>query len=614
MVQNVLLIWLDTNIDEENGADCRNAVTQLRCVVNNVSIFTNGDECFEFINTIDNNNKACIIISGSLGPETVSRLHNMSQVDSIFIFCGDQERHEQWVKKWAKIKGVFTKIGPICNALKQVARQCEHNAMPISFMAPSGDVSKKNLDQLNCSFMYTQIMKEILLTIKFEEKHIQEFTKYCREQFADVKEELMYVEELEKEYHNKTPIWWYSCESFLYPMLNTGLRLMDVDIIIKMGFFIADLHHQIEHLHTKQFNEQQPSTAFTVYRGQGMSTEHFEQMKKTKGGLMAFNNFLSTSKMRDVSINFARQAVPNPNLVAILFVMTIDPSTSTTPFASINDVGYFKDTEDEILFSMHSVFRINDIKSMGENIYQVDLTLTSDNDKDRRVLADRIRKETEGSTGWDQLGQLLLKLGQGKKALQVYEILLKESTDEIEKARIYFQIGWAKDLQGESEALTFYEKSLQIRQQLLPPNHPDLAKSYNGIGGIYDSMGEYLKALSYYKKDLEISQKSLPTNDPDLAMSYNNIGIVYRKLREYSKALSSYEKALEIQQQSLPPNHPDLGMSYNNIGFLYENMGDYSKAHSFYERAVEIGQLSLPSNHPNLQTRKRNLEDVKKKL
>jgi Flp pilus assembly protein TadD len=389
---------------------------------------------------------------------------------------------------------------------------------------------------------------------------------------------------------------------------------MDVDIIIKMGFFIGDLHRQIEHLHTKQFNEQQSSTTFTVYRGQGMSKEHFEQMKKTKGGLMAFNNFLSTSKMRDISFNFARQAVPNSNLVAILFVMTIDPSTSTTSFASINDVSYFKDTEDEILFSMHSVFRINDIKSMGENLYQVDLTLTSDNDKDLRVLADRIRKETEGSTGWDQLGQLLLKLGQGEKALQVYEILLKESTEEIEKARIYFQIGWAKDLQGEYDALTFYEKSLKIRQQLLPPNHPDLAKSYNGIGGIYDSMGEYLKALSYYQKDLEISQKSLPPNHPDLALSYNNIGIVYRKLHEYSKALSSYEKALEIQQQLLPPNHPDLGMSYNNIGFLYENMGDYSKARSFYERAVEIGQSSLPSNHPNLQTRKRNLEDVKKKL
>ena len=48
----------------------------------------------------------------------------------------------------------------------------------------AGDASSKTLDRLDPSFMYTQILKEILLTIKFEEKHIQEFIDYCREQFA----------------------------------------------------------------------------------------------------------------------------------------------------------------------------------------------------------------------------------------------------------------------------------------------------------------------------------------------------------------------------------------------------------------------------------------------
>jgi hypothetical protein len=66
------------------------------------------------------------------------------------------------------MKDVFTEIAPICEALKKVAQQCEHNTISISFMATSGDVSKKNLDQLECSFMYTQILKEILLAIHFE--------------------------------------------------------------------------------------------------------------------------------------------------------------------------------------------------------------------------------------------------------------------------------------------------------------------------------------------------------------------------------------------------------------------------------------------------------------
>ncbi|CAF5058489.1 unnamed protein product, partial [Rotaria sp. Silwood1] len=39
-----------------------------------------------------------------------------------------------------------------------------------------------------------------------------------------------------------------------------------------------------------------------------------------------------------------------------------------------------------------------------------------------------------------------------------------------------------------SKALEFYDKSLKIGEKALPPNHPDLATSYNNIGSVDDSM------------------------------------------------------------------------------------------------------------------------------
>jgi hypothetical protein len=39
-------------------------------------------------------------------------------------------------------------------------------------------------------------------------------------------------------------------------------------------------------------------------------------------------------------------------------------------------------------------------------------------------------------------------------------------------------------------------------------------------------MDEYSKALSSHEKALEIRQQSLPSNHPDLVLSYNNIGLV----------------------------------------------------------------------------------------
>jgi hypothetical protein len=140
MVQNVLLIWLDNSIDEGND-DCQNTLAQLRRVINAVNIFTGGDECIEFITNNSSQEKVCMIISGALGQLIVPVVHNMSQVDSIFIFCGNRQRHEEWAKEWPKIKGVFTEISPICKALKGAAQQCEHNAVGMSFMSTSDDGS-----------------------------------------------------------------------------------------------------------------------------------------------------------------------------------------------------------------------------------------------------------------------------------------------------------------------------------------------------------------------------------------------------------------------------------------------------------------------------------------
>jgi len=263
-------------------------------------------------------------------------------------------------------------------------------------------------------------------------------------------------------------------------------------------------------------------------------------MMNTKDGLISFNNFLSTSKYRDVSFTFAESNTGNPDLVGILFVITVDPLISSTPFASIKDISYYNE-ENEILFSMHTVFRICDIKPIREvdRLYQVNLTLTNDNDQDLRMLTDRIREETfPNSIGWNRLGQLLIKLGQFEKAQQVYEVLFGQSTNENDKAHIYVQLGKTKNHLGQyDEAIACYEKSLEIYKKILPPNHPDLGIVYSNISNVYCNMGEYSKALWSDEKALEIRQQSLPPNHPDLALSYNNIGNVYDDMCEYQKAL-----------------------------------------------------------------------------
>ena len=590
LLQNFLLVWLDANLDESK-ADFKKSLERLRNVVASIRIFQDVKQCIEFLNEISEE-KVFIIVSGALGRQVVPDFEDMPQIQSIYIFCGNKAIHEEWASKMLKVKGTFTEIEPICKALQIDSKNCDRAMVSISF---------KGIDAL---FMYTQLLKEAILQIEDDDKKsLKQLAEYCRSQ-EDIPENQ--IVELETEYRSHTPIWWYTAERFLYSMLNRGLRLMDTEIIMKTGFFIRHLQKHMDKVHREQQAQHPITDEFTVFRGQGLPHEYFDKMKKSEGGLMAFNNFLSTSRSREISISFAQQS--NSDLIDVLFVMTINLRVceqAGISFVDVTDEGYFKGEEREILFATHSIFRIlrmNEIKDSKRNpMWEVHLTLVGENDPEMGELTRHVREEMGSSIGWDRLGRILWKIGQPEKAEEVYQVLLDKVSSDTERGDYLLMLGLVYYDMGEySKALSSHERSLEIYKVTLPPNHPDLAKSYNNIAAVYDKMGEYSKALSYYEQPLEIMKVALPPNPPLLASSYNNIGNVYMNMGEYSKAFSSYEQSLEIYKVALPPNHPDLATSYNNIGLVYKKMGEYSKALSYYERSLKIGKVALPPNHPDL--------------
>ena len=539
-LQSYLLIWADSNVNESN-ADCQNTLKQLRSVINEVNVLTTPAQCISFLNKLDNE-KAFIISSGVLGQEVIPEIHDIPRVDTVYIFCGNKQRHVEWAKDWSKIQGIYTEIKPICELLKKAIHAVDHDAIPMSFVSKemlASNEQSQNLDQLEPSFMYTLLFKEILLEIHEDDATaLKKMVDYCREK-GIVEHQL---KDFQSRYHQKSPVWWYTCEIFLYGMLNHALRCLEMETMSKLGFFIRNLHHRLTQLHRKQSNEYKEK--FVVYRGQGLNKDDFVHLDSIKGGLLSFNNFLSTSKLRKVSMSFIKDNLSKyRENVGVLFMMTIDPekvpsSSSTTPFALIDRESAIP-SEQEILFSMHTVFRIDDIQQTREikQIYEVELTLTGDNDPQLTGLTQRMREEIQGS-GWHRMGQLMLKVGDFNGAEQLYMELIKDTSDEQNRSVYFDQLGWAKKNQGEyEEAMKYFEKSIEIKERTLDKNRPSLATSYNNIALVYNDMGEYSKALKYYEKSIEIREISLSKNHHSLATSYNNIALVYNNMGEYSKAV-----------------------------------------------------------------------------
>jgi hypothetical protein len=64
--------------------------------------------------------------------------------------------------------------------------------------------------------------------------------------------------------------------------------------------------------------------------------------------------------------------------------------------------------ETTMLTLLHSVFHIEKIEQIEENdrLWEVELTLTSDNDPPLQTVTERMREETKRSTEWLRLGKL----------------------------------------------------------------------------------------------------------------------------------------------------------------------------------------------------------------
>lgn len=252
---NLRLIWLNiTNIEEINNDNSQNIITQLRSYINNVNIFTDVDKCIDFLMEISNE-KIFLVLSDTSNEHILTIAHDLNQVECIYIFCKDKSSDKQYPKQWKKLQGIFTNISSICERIEKTIQEFHEDSISISFLSTNNELDKsnENLNQLNQSFMCTRMLKDILLTIDFDQSHIQDFIRYYQEQFDKNDHQQNFIELLQENYHNYSPIWWYTCSYFIYTMLNRALRTMDINFIIKMGFYIRDLHRYIEQLHFEQF-------------------------------------------------------------------------------------------------------------------------------------------------------------------------------------------------------------------------------------------------------------------------------------------------------------------------------------------------------------------------
>lgn len=150
------------------------------------------------------------------------------------------------------------------------------------------------------------------------------------------------------------------------------------------------------------------------------------------------------------------------------------------------------------------------------------------------------------------------------------------------------------------EALDLSRRALAIREEMLGPDHPDVARNLADLGAILYAVGSYEEAEMMLKRARALAERSGTDGQQLVAMILNNLGAIKISTGRHGAAIPSIEEARAINARELGEEHPEVASNLVNLAFALQAGSDHIAAERYYREALWISERALGPKHPQL--------------
>lgn len=215
-----------------------------------------------------------------------------------------------------------------------------------------------------------------------------------------------------------------------------------------------------------------------------------------------------------------------------------------------------------------------------------------------------IMREQMSNAGKYNLLQLCREIGSHLDMVKVYQAALdtyEESGRQLnEVASLINLVALFFQLSAQYEAaLSLFNRSLNIREQVLGPEHEDTAYSLNNLANIYQTLGKYDQAEPLYCRALSIWEKTLGLEHQFVSNALNSLGSLYQTQGKYKQAELFYQRSLSVREKALGAGHPSVAAVLDNKARLYQIQGKADQAEALHLRSLAILEKALGIEHPD---------------
>jgi tetratricopeptide (TPR) repeat protein len=144
------------------------------------------------------------------------------------------------------------------------------------------------------------------------------------------------------------------------------------------------------------------------------------------------------------------------------------------------------------------------------------------------------------------------------------------------------------------EALTALRESVQLKEQILGKDHPDVAISLGNVGWVLAKLHRIDESLAYGERAVAIDEKALGVDHPSTAVQLSNQADLLNLAGRFSEADGLARRALAIWEREEGADHPNAAFALTTIGRSSLGLGNVRDATSTLERAYSIRRNSDP--------------------
>ncbi|KAJ8376758.1 hypothetical protein SKAU_G00073380 [Synaphobranchus kaupii] len=217
-------------------------------------------------------------------------------------------------------------------------------------------------------------------------------------------------------------------------------------------------------------------------------------------------------------------------------------------------------------------------------------------------------------------------------SLKLYEKSCESEDSMTRLANLYETLGrFLKDLGLLGQAVAPLQRSLEIRETALDPDHPSVARSLHQLAGVYVQWRKFGNAEQLYKQALEINENAYGSDHACVARELDSLALLYQKQNKYEQAEKLRKRSLKIRQKtarqngnmygftllrrralqleelSLGKDTADCAKTLNELGVLYYLQNNLEAAKVFLTRSLEMRQRVLGPEHPDCAQSLNNL-------